>query len=59
VADYLIETLSIAPERLIQAEKEVGGIVSGGDSPKAVISLTDGYSRPQETEEQDEQESSS
>ncbi|RZW19240.1 MAG: DUF748 domain-containing protein, partial [Desulfobulbaceae bacterium] len=58
VADYLIETLSIAPERLIQAETEGGGIVSGGDSPKAVISLTDGYSKTEESEDQDEEEPS-
>ena len=58
VADYLIETLSIVPERLIQAKTEGGGIVSGGDSPKAVISLTDGYSRAEKTKDQDEEEPS-
>jgi hypothetical protein len=58
VADYLIETLSIAQERLTQAETEGGSIVSGGDSPKAVISLIDGYSRAEESDTQDEEEPS-
>jgi|GEM_PF-666922 len=43
VVEYLIEQLSIAPERLVQAQNDNKGIISGGDSPRAVISLTDGY----------------
>ena len=58
VADYLIESLSIAPERVSQAETEGGGIVSGGDSPKAVISLTDGFSQAANTEDQGQEEPS-
>lgn len=59
VADYLIEQLSVDPDRLAQAPTDRKGIVSGGDSPRAVISLTDGYDRaaskaeaPSEREEQ-------
>ena len=52
VVDYLIETLSVAPERLVQSQNSsAGGIVSGGDSPRAVISLTDGYGPADEGQE--------
>ena len=52
VVDYLIERLSVAPERLVQPENNsAGGIVSGGDSPRAVISLTDGYGIADEEQE--------
>ena len=52
VVDYLIETLSVAPERLVQSQNSsAGGIVSGGDSPRAVISLTDGYGSDDEEQE--------
>ena len=57
VADYLIETLSIAPERLVQSQSD-SGIVSGGDTPRAVVSLTDGYAIEEENKEQPGLESS-
>ncbi len=43
VIDYLVERLSIDPGRLVQARRENSGIISGADSPRALITLTDGY----------------
>ncbi|MEJ2058058.1 MAG: DUF748 domain-containing protein, partial [Desulfofustis sp.] len=43
VVDYLVEKLSIDPDRLVQAPITNGGIISGADSPRALITLTDGY----------------
>ncbi|MGA7277400.1 MAG: DUF748 domain-containing protein, partial [Desulfocapsaceae bacterium] len=45
VIDHLIEQLSVAPERLRQAEAGNNNIIRGGASPRAVISLKDGYAR--------------
>ena len=45
VVEYLVEQLSIDPDRLIITSENKQGIVSGGDAPKAVIRLTDGYER--------------
>ncbi len=58
VIDHLIEQLSIAPERLVQAQNNSGGIVGGGDSPRAVISLTDGYGPKKKANEQEDQQES-
>ena len=59
VVDYLIETLSVAPERLVQSQtRSAGGIVSGGDSPRAVISLTDGFGSADEEQEPGSSEAS-
>jgi hypothetical protein len=45
VIDHLIEQLSVAPERLHLAEARNKNIIRGGASPRAVISLKDGYAR--------------
>ncbi len=43
VIDYLVDQLSVDPARLIQPYIENQGIINGADSPRALITLTDGY----------------
>jgi len=53
VIEYLIEQLSVDPRRLIRKQSNAKGIVSGGDTPRAVIGLTDGYAAQARDEEEE------